>query len=195
MSDRELRDLERRWRTTGDPGDEAALLRERVRLGDLTWDRLELAATVGHDGAARVVGARPRLDTRGALSAVGDVSRQLLTRALVRLARAALEVAGGRLRDEQRERALRLLGSVDAGATDEGLAEALFRDLWGNAPREASALSLVTQAAFQSVGRVAASFYCETTPELLSRAGVEDGRARALLSALVLESTRPERAP
>ena len=35
-SDEKLRDLERRFRQTGSPDDEAAWLLERVRVGDLT---------------------------------------------------------------------------------------------------------------------------------------------------------------
>jgi hypothetical protein len=52
MSDTKLRDLERRWRETGAVGDEAAYLLERVRVGDLSRQRLELAAYCGHDPLA-----------------------------------------------------------------------------------------------------------------------------------------------
>ena len=55
MSDQRLRELERRWRETGSVEDEAAYLRERVRVGDLTQERLELAAYCGHEGAKRSV--------------------------------------------------------------------------------------------------------------------------------------------
>lgn len=48
MSDTKLRDLERRWRETGTVDDEAAYLLERVRVGDLTRERLDLAAYLGH---------------------------------------------------------------------------------------------------------------------------------------------------
>lgn len=51
-----LRDLERRWRASGDPADEARLLAERLRLGELTRERLELAAFVGHIGARTALG-------------------------------------------------------------------------------------------------------------------------------------------
>ena len=54
--DEKLRDLERRFRQTGSPDDEAAWLLERVRVGDLTQERLELAAYCGHEGARRAVG-------------------------------------------------------------------------------------------------------------------------------------------
>lgn len=51
MSDQKLRDLERRWKETGTVEDEAAYLLERVRAGDLSQERLELAAYCGHEGA------------------------------------------------------------------------------------------------------------------------------------------------
>ena len=57
MSDARLRELERRWRESGSVEDEAAYLRERVRVGDLRQDRLELAAYCGHEAAARISGA------------------------------------------------------------------------------------------------------------------------------------------
>jgi hypothetical protein len=43
MSDEQLRALERRWKETGAAQDEAALLLERVRVGDLEQARLESA--------------------------------------------------------------------------------------------------------------------------------------------------------
>lgn len=51
MSDEHLRELERRWKETGTVEDEAAWLKERVRVGDLTQERLELAAYLGHEAA------------------------------------------------------------------------------------------------------------------------------------------------
>lgn len=53
MSDERLRQLERRWKETGSVEDEAAFLLGRVRAGDLTDERLELAAFCGHAGARR----------------------------------------------------------------------------------------------------------------------------------------------
>ena len=52
MSDTDLRALERRARATGHVEDAAALLRARVRRGDLSPERLRLAAYAG-DQAAR----------------------------------------------------------------------------------------------------------------------------------------------
>lgn len=56
MSDEHLRELERRWKETGSVEDEDAYLRERVRIGDLTQDKLELAAYLGHQAARRYLG-------------------------------------------------------------------------------------------------------------------------------------------
>lgn len=56
MSDERLRDLERRWKETGDPQHGAALLRERVRVGDLDEGRLRLAARLGDPPALAVSG-------------------------------------------------------------------------------------------------------------------------------------------
>lgn len=57
MSDQRLRELERRWRETGDVKDEASFLVERRRAGELTQERLELAACCGHEGARLALGA------------------------------------------------------------------------------------------------------------------------------------------
>ena len=58
MSDTKLRELERRWKETGAVEDEAAYLLERVRVGDLTQERLELAAYCGHEGARNCITLR-----------------------------------------------------------------------------------------------------------------------------------------
>lgn len=63
MSDAHLRELERRWKGTGSPGDEALYLRERLRVGDLDRSQALLAAYCGHEPAVSVVGAPPRPDT------------------------------------------------------------------------------------------------------------------------------------
>ena len=55
MSDAKLRELERKWKESGSVEDEAAYLRERVRAGDLTQERLELAAYFGHAAAGRAL--------------------------------------------------------------------------------------------------------------------------------------------
>lgn len=59
MSDERLREAERKWKESGSVADEARYLLERVRVGDLTRERLELAAYCGHEGAAVATGAPP----------------------------------------------------------------------------------------------------------------------------------------
>lgn len=60
MADRDLRRLERRFRETGSPADEAAYLRERLRRGSLDRDRLAIAAWLGHQ-PARELAPQPSL--------------------------------------------------------------------------------------------------------------------------------------
>ena len=48
MTDAHLRGLERRWMETGSVEDEACYLLARVRAGELTEERLRLAAYLGH---------------------------------------------------------------------------------------------------------------------------------------------------
>lgn len=57
MSDERLREMERRWQETGSVQDEAAYLKERVRAGELAWERLELAAYCGHAAACLATGS------------------------------------------------------------------------------------------------------------------------------------------
>ncbi|MGE0709047.1 MAG: hypothetical protein AB7N76_00135 [Planctomycetota bacterium] len=56
LTDSALRELERRFRASGDLDDEAAWVRARVKAGELEERRAELAALCGHAGAARATG-------------------------------------------------------------------------------------------------------------------------------------------
>ncbi len=58
MSDLRLRELERQHRVVGGPAAEAALLRERLRLGVLAWERVQVAAWAGHPLCVELVAAR-----------------------------------------------------------------------------------------------------------------------------------------
>lgn len=51
MLDHEHRNLERRWRETGEPDDEAALIQARLRTGALSQQQVLLASVVGHEPA------------------------------------------------------------------------------------------------------------------------------------------------
>lgn len=70
MSDAKLRELERRWKETQSVEDEAAYLLERVRVGDLSRERLELAAYCGHEGAMKAAGIGPTKSPQDLAAAV-----------------------------------------------------------------------------------------------------------------------------
>ncbi len=94
MSDEKLRELERRFKETGSVEDEAAWLVERVRVGDLTQERLELAAYLGHEPARRLFEKDPPRTPRD----IGGFSSELKRRwnahqAGVWLAIAAVDLA------------------------------------------------------------------------------------------------------
>lgn len=57
MTDDTLRELARRWRTTGSPDDEAAWLAVRARRGGEDAARVELAAALDHAPAVMALGA------------------------------------------------------------------------------------------------------------------------------------------
>ena len=61
MLDSRAKVLERRWRSTGSVADEAAWLTERVRCGDLSVDRISLAAYCGSEAAGLSAGLRSEL--------------------------------------------------------------------------------------------------------------------------------------
>lgn len=63
MSDRRLRELERRFAQEGTLEAERALLRVRVQVGDLTPDWLRLVASLGHAPARKVLGGFVRVLT------------------------------------------------------------------------------------------------------------------------------------
>ncbi|MGE0710989.1 MAG: hypothetical protein AB7N76_28075 [Planctomycetota bacterium] len=58
MSDERLRELERRWQDSGTVEDEASYLLERARVGELSPERLQLAAYCGHPAALHATGAQ-----------------------------------------------------------------------------------------------------------------------------------------
>ena len=106
MSDTRLRELERRWKETGSPDDEAAYLLERVRVGDLTQERLELAAYCGHEGARRAYGCEPSAspDSENWLGGLADRGKEVRVRSAwtcAQLVLASCELGQFRLCAEQ----------------------------------------------------------------------------------------------
>jgi hypothetical protein len=93
VSDERLRELERRWKETGAVEDGAAWLRERVRVGDLTQERLELAAHCGHQAATTLTRGNPEaLSLQEWLGTFPDGGDGAVTRLKIGLARAALPI-------------------------------------------------------------------------------------------------------
>jgi len=90
VSDSRLQALERAWEASGSVEDEAAFLRERVRVGDLSQERLELAACCGHAGARHV---------SGCAEASGDFLPRLYAQSFECSARTNLSIAHALLAD------------------------------------------------------------------------------------------------
>lgn len=102
MSDQQLRELWRRWRSTGDAGDEATWLVASVRAGALRPERLELAGLCGRPAARAALvllrGAAADPVAAGAIPPPQDLGRLLLAldaRDGFACARAALTLARG----------------------------------------------------------------------------------------------------
>mgnify|MGYP001372804556 CR=1 FL=1 len=100
MSDARLRELERRFLASRDPQDEATWLVERVRVGRLRPERLELAGLCGHTAARTALLALrgPAADpvAAGVIPPPDDLGRLLLAldaRDPAACARAALTLA------------------------------------------------------------------------------------------------------
>lgn len=89
--DARLRELERRWAQTGATADEAALLRERVRLGDLDRGRLDLAAHAGYVAALQAGGApAPDPELAARLRGLDRWGREALARGCLALTAAVI---------------------------------------------------------------------------------------------------------
>lgn len=124
MADARLRSLERRV-SQGDPEAEPQLLLERVRLGLLARERLELAAALGHAAAARALERtieREDPDSREWLWNLLPHGRWVVARAILIAARYVLPSFESVWPDELAPRDA--LEAVEA-ACDAGAAEAL----------------------------------------------------------------------
>lgn len=100
MSDARVRELERRWRETGAVDDEAAFLMERVRVGDLPKEGLELAAYCGHEASQAVTSSRgPSEDTSSRPSWLEEMVRGLQTWGKTAWVRAAIAASHCALTD------------------------------------------------------------------------------------------------
>jgi hypothetical protein len=184
VSDARRRDLERRARETGSPADEAALLVERVRAGELTRARVELAACCGHAGAVHAVGGEPgaleELLTR--VEAFGPLEYAAALLAIAReLARDATDLAP--LLDET----ARALSGDLAASTAADTAFERYSDTPEDDPVRCATVHVACAPAFAADGRARLDVYSRSVSsaiEALLPASVP--RARAALAAWAL---------
>ena len=87
MTDARLRELERKWHESGSAEDEAAWLRERVRVGDSSEGRLRLAAYWGHPPALEALQLSPNALSQPVAAVVSDLDLEERRRFLIALAR------------------------------------------------------------------------------------------------------------
>jgi hypothetical protein len=121
VSDSRLRDLERRWKETGAAEDEAAFLLERLRVGDLTAERLELAAHCGHPAGQLALGrpVQPRGPVREWATRFAELAgRSGAVRCLIALAHDLRQRLGRQRLEEDRAILFRGFGeTLDAVET------------------------------------------------------------------------------
>lgn len=167
MSDAKLRELEKRWKETGSVEDEAAYLLERIRIGDLLQEKLELAAYLGHEGASAASGQSRGMfrdrewgEKLAKLGGAGACSRAILA-----LRRAHIPLSD--LDPEEREVALHaLLGFeewVALGSTASDITDPVLKGL-AQRPR----LSAFAQAAGHAVSILSCLPPRNTLAELLA---------------------------
>lgn len=193
MSDEALRELERAWRQSGDPSDEARLIAEALRLARLVRERVELAAYLRHEPARLALGdgapAGEHVPWSAWVAAVDDDGRRALVRALVAGVRAwrelgdpdliaACEVLEGWLDDPGAQHARLLREARDALRVDpigpEALdPETLARTIAAWCLREACLLVLAPgpDAAEGALRRLASGARDGALPWLEHRAG------------------------
>ena len=90
MTDQALRELERGWRQSGSPEDEALLLRERLRVGELSARRAELASYLGYPAAREAAAVEAPEDFAAWLGGLEAWEGDPRTRAALAIARAVL---------------------------------------------------------------------------------------------------------
>lgn len=117
MSDARLRELERRWRQAGSVADEAALLAERVRTGELPRERVELAAWCGLEAARAVASIEaPSRGSRGWVEELftrwGRVAAVQLATEMIVQAIDSASVRADRKRPSDRRQLLKLIAAL-----------------------------------------------------------------------------------
>lgn len=123
MTDTRLRQRERKWKETGAVEDEAAYLLERVRVGDLEKERLELAAYCGYGAAGiALTGELPKAPSNpGAwLARIEALEPPLRARALIGVGRLFLSAEGESLAASRREVMEQAVESAERRIGDPG---------------------------------------------------------------------------
>lgn len=192
MSDEALRELERAWRTSRDPRDEARLIAEGLRLGRLARERVELVAYLRHEPARLALGdgapAGEHVPWASWVAAVDGDGQRALVRGLVAGVRArrgpsdvgvtaACEVLEGWLAQPGAEHPRLLREARDALRVDpfgpEALEpEGLARTIAAWCLREACLLVLASgpDAVEGALRRVAEAVHADGLPWLEGRA-------------------------
>lgn len=130
MSDAKLRELERRWRETSTVEDEAAYLMERVRTGELPYERLTLAAYLQHRASSIATPPQKPLpqDTSEFFADLSRWGTEVLARSCVAMASDIETITSSTYMQRQISRAIQAIlyantESFTAGRVDMDLPE------------------------------------------------------------------------
>jgi hypothetical protein len=194
VADQRLRDLERNA-AHGDLQAQARLLLERVRVGDLTEERLQLVAYLGHE-AARVcispVDADPPCTLEDLLSVIRLRDTSLLPRAMIEVALRSLEDAQ-RVPPNTREECERVLAVTKAALRDARpelvweaarLADQVYNA--ASVQEDFAARSLATAPAFLADGRIGAESMCRFVSSAAAFLGVPTEDVRRVVVAWLI---------
>lgn len=105
MTDSHLRELERRFKESGSVEDEVAYLLERVRLGELDRDMLELAAYCGHQASCQALGDQvPRMPEKlkAWVEGLQVWNKETCVRAVIAVAQTCISIWAKRYPEENR---------------------------------------------------------------------------------------------
>lgn len=194
MTDQRLRDLERDA-ASGDLQTQARLLLERVRVGQLTEERLRLAAYLGDEAARVALDADPAAVPAAIEDLLGVIRVHhvsLLPEAMTCVARTALD-DNRNILPATREECERVLSATQAGLhgeQPERLWEAarLADQVYNAASRQQdfAVRSLATAPAFLADKRISAESMCSFVSSATTFLGVSTERVRDALVVRLL---------
>ncbi len=192
MSDERLRELERRWRETGDIEDEGRVLLERVRTGTLDASRLKMAADCGYPAACAALGQEPSVrgwrDVRKILRNAGRVPAIRAAAKAAKLALAACPNALPSPLGEMADAALQEWQDVTAATCDAARVDLgidLLSLAWARAPALDQAAAGAVAAA-NGVARGGAQFF--NGAAMAMRQAVKAGVLEESINREVLET-------